>query len=957
MSSLIKIKNNDKYKLIETKKIKDINSTFNIYQHKITKTKIIFINSKDKEKSFLVSFKTPSHNSKGIQHILEHSILRGSKKYDFGHRESFTEILRNSLLTNINASTHKSYTNYYFSTFVESEFFKVMDIYTDGVFLPKVINNENLFKQEGWRYEKNKEGKIIFNGVVFNEMKGYYSDSWSISFKERWKYLMSDTEYKYNSGGNPNKIPDLTYREFVEYYKKYYHPTNATFIIYGDIDNKKILKKLDENFLSYFKKGEKAKTTKLQKKFLKPKRKNIKFLSSMPEKSSMLSLSFLMDKIDNSKNNMLLNIFSNILVEETSRLYKNIMDSNLVSDFSVYFFDGYKQGSMHFEFQGINYKNRKKIENIFFKSLQEMFEEGIEKNIIEKIINKYEEKIYRAKYNRGGLGLNISEKILPAIHNDFSFFDIFELTKKLKWLKEEFKKPKIFEKLIKNKLLINKSYLSLTLKADLKYDQYKILYDKLQKINSSQFLIKKAEKQIEKFQNYQNEKNFKISKILPPKTTELPKKIEDIDIEKREKDNIQYYFKKINDPIQQVNFYFNANFLEKNEIQYWSLLEKIFTRLSPEENRDDFLKQRKKIMDINLLPKITLNKNNKINLITELDLSFLDRNEERVYFLINKIFKNLIFDKKILKEVIKSEIEIFKNSQLNFPRKLSLIEAKSQLLDIGKIENLMGGLDYYYFLLKIEKEFEKKEKKIIQNFNKIYKKLFNLNNLKISHSSKTINLNIHQKLNIKKEDEVGIFKFKKKRENIGFIHNPLDTNINTLANLLPENIKKDEIIGFAALSNFLSYDYLWQKIREQGGAYGAGYSVNLSTKFIYLASYFDSRIKGTYFDFNNISDFLLKENLDDEKIQSIIVGGLNNYFPSKTNVLYEAKKAVYYELNETSVAEKNKEINTILNLNKEKIRKDAKILKKILKNSVKISFGNKKNIEKNKKLFNKIKKI
>ncbi|MCD5396971.1 MAG: hypothetical protein LRZ98_02505 [Candidatus Pacebacteria bacterium] len=213
-------------------------------------------------------------------------------------------------------------------------------------------------------------------------------------------------------------------------------------------------------------------------------------------------------------------------------------------------------------------------------------------------------------------------------------------------------------------------------------------------------------------------------------------------------------------------------------------------------------------MDINLLPKITLNKNNKINLITELDLSFLDRNEERVYFLINKIFKNLIFDKKILKEVIKSEIEIFKNSQLNFPRKLSLIEAKSQLLDIGKIENLMGGLDYYYFLLKIEKEFEKKEKKIIQNFNKIYKKLFNLNNLKISHSSKTINLNIHQKLNIKKEDEVGIFKFKKKRENIGFIHNPLDTNINTLANLLPENIKKDKIIGFAALSNFLSYDYL-----------------------------------------------------------------------------------------------------------------------------------------------------
>gem|GEM_PF-4212844 len=137
------------FKLIKTKKIKDIDSTIKIYKHQRLGTEVIFIQNKDKERSFNVSFKTPSNNSTGVQHILEHSVLRGSEKYDFGSNQTFTEILRNSLLTYLNAGTYSNKTVYPFSTMIESEFFKIMDIYNDAVFFPKVLKNKNLFKQEG----------------------------------------------------------------------------------------------------------------------------------------------------------------------------------------------------------------------------------------------------------------------------------------------------------------------------------------------------------------------------------------------------------------------------------------------------------------------------------------------------------------------------------------------------------------------------------------------------------------------------------------------------------------------------------------------------------------------------------------------------------------------------------------------------------------------------------------
>ena len=198
------------FKLISRKKYSEIDSIINIFKHEKLETEVFYIENKKQKKTFQVSFKTPSFSDSGVQHILEHSVFRGSRKYDFGNKETFALLAQNSMMSYMNAETWPDKTNYPFSTNVESEFFKVMDIYLDAVFSPNVLKNKNFFKQEGWRYDKDKKGNIFYNGVVFNEMKGAFSSEDQLRESEIAKYIFKDTQNSLSSGGYPDKIVDLT---------------------------------------------------------------------------------------------------------------------------------------------------------------------------------------------------------------------------------------------------------------------------------------------------------------------------------------------------------------------------------------------------------------------------------------------------------------------------------------------------------------------------------------------------------------------------------------------------------------------------------------------------------------------------------------------------------------------------------------------------------------------------
>ena len=223
------------YELVNIEKLNDLNSVGLLLKHKKSGARVAIISNDDDNKVFSIGFKTPPDNDTGMQHIIEHSTLCGSRKYPV--KDPFVELCKGSLNTFLNAMTYPDKTVYPVASCNMADFKNIMDVYMDAVFYPAMYEHEEIFKQEGWHYElEDVDGELAYNGVVFNEMKGVYSSADDVLSRYTFVSLFPDSEYKNESGGDPEAIPQLKYEDFIKYHKEYYHPVNSYIYIYGDID-------------------------------------------------------------------------------------------------------------------------------------------------------------------------------------------------------------------------------------------------------------------------------------------------------------------------------------------------------------------------------------------------------------------------------------------------------------------------------------------------------------------------------------------------------------------------------------------------------------------------------------------------------------------------------------------------------------------------------------------------
>lgn len=239
------------YELIEKREIKDLNSMSYLLRHKKTGARVALLENDDDNKVFYIGFRTPPENSTGVAHILEHSVLCGSR--EFPVKDPFVELVKGSLNTFLNAMTYPDKTIYPIASCNEKDFQNLMHVYLDAVFYPRIYDTDKIFRQEGWHYELGSlEGELTINGVVYNEMKGAFSSPEDVLFRERMKSLYPDTSYGIVSGGDPAVIPELSYEEFLEFHRQYYHPSNSYIYLYGNMDMAEKLIFLDEKYLSAF---------------------------------------------------------------------------------------------------------------------------------------------------------------------------------------------------------------------------------------------------------------------------------------------------------------------------------------------------------------------------------------------------------------------------------------------------------------------------------------------------------------------------------------------------------------------------------------------------------------------------------------------------------------------------------------------------------------------------------
>lgn len=402
------LKKPDAYELIEERRVEDLNSDGYLLRHRKSGARILLLSNDDNNKVFSVGFRTPPPDSTGVPHILEHSVLCGSKKYPV--KDPFVELVKGSLNTFLNAMTYPDKTVYPVASCNDKDFKNLMNVYMDAVFYPNIYVHEEIFRQEGWHYElESPEDDLTINGVVYNEMKGAYSSPEDVLDREIYSSLYPDTAYALESGGDPDVIPSLTYEGFLDFHRKYYHPANSYIYLYGDMDMEERLIWLDEEYLSKFERIEIDSKVELQKPFEKTREIRKKYSVTEEEtleNQTYLSYSTVIDTSLNREYYLAFQILEYALLEAPGAPLKQaLLDKKIGKDIISSYENGIYQPFFSVIAKNANTSDKEAFLATIRETLEEIVKKGIDRKSLWAGINYFEFKYREADFGSYPKGL------------------------------------------------------------------------------------------------------------------------------------------------------------------------------------------------------------------------------------------------------------------------------------------------------------------------------------------------------------------------------------------------------------------------------------------------------------------------------------------------------------------------------------------------------------------------
>nr|WP_317358508.1 insulinase family protein [uncultured Tyzzerella sp.] len=922
------------YNLLKKENTKNIGEGF-LYEHIKTGAKIVYIKNNDKNKVFSIAFKTLPKNNTGVFHILEHCVLCGSKKYPL--KEPFNQLDKCTINTYLNAITFADKTLYPIASYNDKDYFKLLDVYLDAVFFPLIENKEGIFLQEGWHYN----GKEI-NGVVYNEMKGVYSTPDSIiDFKVKEKLF--NNGYNYDSGGHPNYIPNLTYDEFLKTYKKYYSPSNSIIYFYGDLDMDYYLAYLDEQYLSKFEK-ENVNIIEKSKDLEKPIFfEDFYYMEEETEEKNYIQATFKLNFSTNEAKNIAFDILSDILTENQEGILKKaLINANICTDVTSYIDDDMLEPVYTILIEGTKEDNLDRFKAILTDTIKNI---NIDKELIDGGIatNEFYFKEKDFGYKPKGLFYNIT-LLKDMLYEKYDFNTLY-----FDELIEDIKKIDFKSLLIEN-ILENNNAVYCILKPT----------NKQEKLKSKHYV-----KNVEPLIQYQQEEDKieNIEKIPPLKIEDIEKDILKINTKILNIKNSPLIYNHIDCEIAYFNMIIDISNFSQQYGKYISIYIYLLSKLDTKNYTSDKLEQA-----INILigggstyNGVTPLKDDKFFSSLGFSARILNKNIEDAFNIINEIFENTIFENKqkvksfILEFLYKCELDILKE-----PKQYCIKRAKSYICHKNLYIENVEGIEFYYWLKDLCKNIDKNIDNIIENLLYIKNNVFNIKNtyfgLGCNENIKDVAINCIEKLtffNNNKFEEPLLLNQQLEAKNEAF-YMPLDVNYNTkVAFINEDNFKYTGYLDI--LKRIIESDFMWYKIRTEGGAYGG--DINISDSgLITLNSYSDPNILKTYNNFNNIHSYIERLNISEKELLMYKIGTINVLDkPLKDYEINQLAMSRYFK--QTDEKELYNQRQQILNATIEDIKKYAKILEDSLKENNICTIGNKEDIYKCKNLFNSIKRF
>lgn len=881
------------FKLIDEKYIEENNSTGRLFAHVKTGAKLYYLSNDDDNKVFSITFKTPPADSTGLPHILEHSVLCGSRKYPV--KEPFVELIKGSLNTFLNAMTFPDKTMYPVASKNEKDFENLMDVYLDAVFYPRIYDHKEIFFQEGWHYHIEDENEdITYNGVVYNEMKGAFSNPEDVLGRKVQESLFPDTPYGKESGGDPDEIPNLKYEDFISFHKKYYHPSNSYIYLYGDGDVLAHLKYLDENYLSSFDFMEIDSEIPVQESF--EAQKEIAFTYPVGEaedlkEKTFLSLNYVTDRCTDGEIHLALDILTHILTDaQSSPLNKALLDAQIGQDVG-----GYYDGSILQPVFSIVVKNSdedkvEKFKKVVQTTLEGLVKSGLEEDMVEGAINITEFKLREAdhgSYPKGLIfGIEIMESWLhgqdPSIHLRYQGY--------IDKIRQE-SKSGYFERLIKKYLLDNPHSSLVVLKPEkalaIKRDKEvkKHLEDVKSRLSKSE--LKKLVDETNRLIDIQNAPDRKedIDKIPVLPVTSIKREHEKIPLEKRQfsKADVLYHPLDTNG-INYVDIYFDVSHISKEDIPYLSLLTRYLGEAGTKSY--DYVKLNNVIeihtggIDFDLDVFGNVNDPDEFSPKFAIKSRSLETKTKETFELIEEMVLSTRFDERQrLKEVVQSIKSKMEMDFMTVGHKVVSGRVMSYLSDTSQYVEHMAGIEFYRFISALFKEFDSKWEETFDRLKNIAERIFDINGITASVTG----------------DEKGYASFKesfslfydkltdipKEKADLTFEKQPLNEGIATPGKVLyvgkAYNFKKlgfDYTGAMQVVKVIMSTDYLWNKVRVQGGAYGAFFSVGKNGS-LFLGSYRDPNLTATLNIFDKAYEYLLNFEGSDADMNKYIIGTMS----------------------------------------------------------------------------------
>lgn len=441
------------FKLIRETETAELNGIVKEYRHEPTGAEYISVENDDNNKVFGITFRTPPADSTGIAHILEHTVLCGSRKYPL--KDPFVQLLKGSLQTFLNAMTYPDKTVYPVASQNVQDFYNLVDVYLDAVFFPRIT--PAFFRQEGWHYElKNPEDPLTCKGVVYNEMKGVYSSPDSLLLERSQQSLFPDTTYGLDSGGDPSVIPKLTYGDFREFHEMWYHPSNARIFFYGNDDPEKRLEIL-EDYLSGFQtlKNPPDSSIPLQQCFDHPVEVEERYAAGEEDAKAFVTVNWALPE---GSLHFALTVLDHILTGTSgSPLRKALIESDLGEDIAGFGLETHlRQPVWSVGMKGVDTANINQVETIIFQTLEKLVSDGIDRGDIDAALNTFEFDL--RENNRGSCpqGLSVMLTMLETWLYDWDPLALAAYEKPLAGLKQALAdNPRYFEELIENSLLKN----------------------------------------------------------------------------------------------------------------------------------------------------------------------------------------------------------------------------------------------------------------------------------------------------------------------------------------------------------------------------------------------------------------------------------------------------------------------------------------------------------------------